>query len=366
MKVLAIDIGKGTEDVFLWDSNTMSSLENAIQLILPSSASEMSHRLRNIAQKNDKIILHGEIMGGEPWHKTLYELARNGLKVYSTKQAAMSLKYDLSMVRKRGITILSEDEISDYIRENPEATVRTSDVNWNRLERLFDSMNYSFSDIDAVLVCSQDHGFPPNSEISVKAFRTKMHTALLRATRTMSALLFNDHSIPDEFPRLASNLEAIHQRFEKNSLAYVMDSSLAVLSGVFLDPAVSLAKWNLILNFGNGHTIVGMFSPGGKISGILETHTHLVAKNPTRFRLQILDFLNGSLQNDTLLEMGGHGCAYFEDFSPPDNVWVIGPRRSLAKSLDMDYSFAHPIGNMMMSGPLGMLRLAFPDLLELK
>ncbi len=361
MKLLAIDVGKGTEDVFYWDSSQGVSFENAIQLILPSSASEMSFKLRRAARTNNEIYIRGEIMGGEPWHKTLYELVEDGLSIYATPNAAMSLRYDLSLVKKRGVKITSEEFIVKRTRKNPHAEIQTSDVNWDRLEQLFHSMDISFSEIDAVLVCAQDHGLPPSPETSVKEFRTKMHAEIIRETKTMSALLFDSNSIPKEFPRLTSNLEGIRRRFGNNVSTYVMDSSLAVLSGAFLDPTVSVSDWNLIINFGNGHTIVGMFSPGGRIAGILETHTHLIRKNLGLFRSQLKNFLDQEMQNERILESGGHGCVYFEEFFPPQTIWIIGPNRSLAKNLGFEYSFAHPIGNMMMSGPLGMLRLAFPE-----
>lgn len=342
----------------------MSSPENAIQLILPSSASEMSLRIKETAQRSGELLLRGEIMGGEPWHKVLYELAQNEVKIYATESAAMSLRYDLSLVKRKGINIVSEEVIAERIRNNPEAEIQTSDVNWSRLKQLFASMKVSLAEIDAILVCVQDHGLPPNPDVSVKAFRTKMHAEFLRKTQTLSALLFDSRSVPSEFPRLTSNLQAIQQRFGQVPFSFVMDSSLAVLSGVFLDPAVSAEDWNLVVNFGNGHTVLGMFSPEGKISGIFETHTHLVARSPEQFRSQLVDFLEEKLRNEKILEAGGHGCVYFENFESPDKTWVIGPRRSLAKELDLDFSFAHPIGNMMMSGPLGMIRLAFPGLLE--
>nr|WP_243687789.1 hypothetical protein [Methanobacterium formicicum] len=44
MKILAIDVGTGTQDIMLYDS--YDSMENAVKMVLPSPTKIMAHRIR--------------------------------------------------------------------------------------------------------------------------------------------------------------------------------------------------------------------------------------------------------------------------------------------------------------------------------
>ena len=59
MRILAIDVGTGTQDMMIYD--TEKELENSIKLVLPSPHLYISQQIREI--END-IYFKGEIMGG--------------------------------------------------------------------------------------------------------------------------------------------------------------------------------------------------------------------------------------------------------------------------------------------------------------
>ena len=59
MRILAIDVGTGTQDIMIYDSE--KELENAIKLVLPSPHLFISQKIRET--END-IYFDGEIMGG--------------------------------------------------------------------------------------------------------------------------------------------------------------------------------------------------------------------------------------------------------------------------------------------------------------
>jgi Uncharacterized protein conserved in archaea len=44
MKILAIDVGTGTQDIMLYDSH--DSMENAVKMVLPSPTKIMAKRIR--------------------------------------------------------------------------------------------------------------------------------------------------------------------------------------------------------------------------------------------------------------------------------------------------------------------------------
>ena len=50
MKILAIDIGAGTEDILLYD-DTKSSVENCIKMVLPSPCQVYAAKVRNATRR---------------------------------------------------------------------------------------------------------------------------------------------------------------------------------------------------------------------------------------------------------------------------------------------------------------------------
>ena len=61
MKILAIDVGTGTQDIMFYDSE--EPIENAIKLVLPSPTRIIANK---IFKHHHDIFLSGETMGGGP------------------------------------------------------------------------------------------------------------------------------------------------------------------------------------------------------------------------------------------------------------------------------------------------------------
>ncbi|MCX8063015.1 MAG: hypothetical protein N3D16_10590, partial [Anaerolineales bacterium] len=66
MQVLAVDIGTGTQDIFLYDSRL--DIENGYKLILPSPTMMIRRKVQVYTQKGEAIALYGVMMGGGPSH----------------------------------------------------------------------------------------------------------------------------------------------------------------------------------------------------------------------------------------------------------------------------------------------------------
>ena len=67
MKILAIDVGTGTQDILIYDDE--KELENSIKLVLPSPHLYISQQIKEI--END-IYFDGEIMGGGKLKKSIF------------------------------------------------------------------------------------------------------------------------------------------------------------------------------------------------------------------------------------------------------------------------------------------------------
>ncbi|MCC6271216.1 MAG: pyruvate formate lyase-activating protein, partial [Microbacteriaceae bacterium] len=79
MKILTVDIGTGTQDIFLFDSNL--DIENGFKLVLPSPTRMIHRRLKQTLQLRTPILLTGHQMGGGPSAWAIEEYARAGIPV---------------------------------------------------------------------------------------------------------------------------------------------------------------------------------------------------------------------------------------------------------------------------------------------
>src|SRR5512145_2557347 len=112
MKILTVDIGTGTQDIFLYDSNL--DLENGFKLILPSPTMMVHRRLKQALSPSGArtpILLTGHQMGGGPSAWAIEEYARAGIPVYMTPSAATTINDELDKVEALGIKIVADDEI---------------------------------------------------------------------------------------------------------------------------------------------------------------------------------------------------------------------------------------------------------------
>jgi uncharacterized protein (DUF1786 family) len=67
-------------------------------------------------------------------------------------------------------------------------------------------------------------------------------------------------------------------------------------------------------------------------------------------------FLAGEVREEEVREDGGHG-ALLQGPVPADlPIFVTGPNRDLLRGSDLPLNFPAPFGDMMMAGPVGLLR----------
>src|SRR5512147_1894990 len=108
MKILTVDIGTGTQDIFLYDSNL--DVENGFKLVLPSPTMMVHRRIKQLLPTRTPILLTGHQMGGGPSAWAIEEYARAGIPVYMTPDAATTLNDELEKVEALGIKVISDDE----------------------------------------------------------------------------------------------------------------------------------------------------------------------------------------------------------------------------------------------------------------
>src|SRR3989304_5323540 len=108
MRILAIDMGTGTQDILLFDSS--GPVENSVKMVMPSATEIAAGRVRRATAAGRPVLLTGVTMGGGPCHWALEQHLKAGNGAFATPEAARTFDDDLSMVEQMGVRVVSDDE----------------------------------------------------------------------------------------------------------------------------------------------------------------------------------------------------------------------------------------------------------------
>jgi uncharacterized protein (DUF1786 family) len=355
MRILTVDIGTGTQDIFLYDSRL--DIENGFKLVVPSPTMMIYQKIKTATKRNESILLSGVTMGGGPSQWATEAHVRAGLPVFATPEAARSFNNDLEAVKEMGIQVVSEDE---GMKLSPPITkLQLKDFDYATILRALEPFGISLLDLSAIAVAVFDHGnAPPN--YSDRQFRFDYLDHRIRDKNRLSAFAYRSADVPDIMTRL---LAVVRSYREETNLyldgvpLVVMDTAPAAVLGATYDPNVGSHERVMIANVGNFHTLA--FRLGSKgIEGVFEHHTGLIDL-PKMERLLIL-LANGQLTHEQVFADNGHGALiYSSDAFPLTDddygVVVTGPRRNLMRGSNLRPYFAVPFGDMMLAGCYGLL-----------
>ena len=366
MKILSIDIGTGTQDIFLYDSQL--HIENGFKLVVPSPTMIVHRQVKSATRAKRPILLTGVMMGGGPSAWAVEDHARSNIPVYATSQAAQTLNDDLEQVRAAGIEIVSEDEAAGL----PESVQRVEfrDFNLPAIRQAFSPFGVDLSDLDAIAVAVFDHGDAPPG-ISDRQFRFDYLNERIQANRSsragnaLSSFAFLSSEVPPIMTRLGAVAESAR---ELDCPLIVMDTAPAAVLGASFDPVVSQREGKIITNIGNFHTLAFRMGESG-IEGVFEQHTGEIDLPKLERLLNAL--ADGSLRHEDVFQDMGHGALMYSDekfeFGKGDfDVVVTGPRRSMyADGPTLRPYYAAPFGDMMIAGCFGLLAATAEILPEL-
>lgn len=366
MRILAVDIGTGTQDIFLYDSRL--DIENGLKLVLPSPTMIVQRRIKEATRARVPILLSGVTMGGGPSQWAAEAHVRAGLPVYATPEAARTFNDELEKVEALGIEIVTPDEAAAL----PESVQRIHfrDLDLPAIRQGFSPFGIDLSDLDAIAVAVFDHGAAPPG-VSDRQFRFDYLDKHIREKNSLSAFAYLSADIPSVMTRLQS---VVNSAGDLDCPLVVMDTAPAAILGATFDPVVAQRVRKIIVNVGNFHTLAFRLGPGG-IEGVFEHHSGEIDLPKLESLLRAL--ANGSLRHEDVFNDMGHGALMYTDekleFGKDEfDVVVTGPRRNMfnrkseienRKSL-RPY-FAVPFGDMMLAGCLGLLAAAAEILPEL-
>ena len=356
MKILTVDIGTGTQDIFLYDSRL--DIENGFKLVLPSPTMMIHRRVKQALSARTPFLLTGHQMGGGPSAWAIEEARRAGIPVYMTPSAATTLNDELDKVKALGIMIVSEEEVNGL--SSTVHRLELKDFDFSLISKTFEDYGVSLNDLEAISVAVFDHGNAP-AGVSDRQFRFDYLDERIRAKNSLSAFAYLSTDIPKIMTRLQSVADSAG---ELPCPLIVMDTAPAAVLGASFDPIVATRKQKMICNIGNFHTLAFRLGENG-IEGVFEHHTGEID-------LAKLESLLGALADSTLKHEDvfhdmGHGALMYSNdafaFGKDDfDVIVTGPRRSMfnrKSSIDNPKSlrpyFATPFGDMMIAGCFGLL-----------
>lgn len=361
MKILAVDVGTGTQDIFLYDSRL--DLENGVKLVLPSPTMIVNRRLREATKRKEAVLLSGVTMGGGPAAWAVEAHLKAGLAVYATADAARTLNDDLDVVTALGVKLIGPDEA----RRLPESIIRLrlADFDPVALRYALAPFGLTLHGLAAVALAVFDHGAAPTG-VSDRRFRFEYLDERIRAKNSLSAFAYPADQVPAAMTRLQA---AAKSAGEIPAPVVVMDSAAAAVLGATLDPMVALHRQNLIVNVGNFHTLAFRLGEGG-IEGVFEHHTGFL--NQAKLEGLLAGLAAGTLTNSEIYDDHGHGALVYDRRPLPMNhadfnAVVTGPRRNMLRGSALKPYFAVPFGDMMISGCFGLLAAvadALPELAE--
>lgn len=334
IRILAIDVGAGTQDILVYESDRR--VENCTKLILPSQTRVVAQRIRRATERRVPIYLAGTLMGGGASSEAIEAHLDAGLPVYSSTRTARTIHNDLERARQTGVVV----------SDSPPAGVEIiwlGDVDLDGIRLALERFGVELPSLYAVAV--QDHGYLPGA--GGREFRYEFLQQLLASGGDLRSMLFR--SVPDYMIRMRAVQEELPG-------AVVMDTGAAAVLGILGDPHVarSVAENGAILvNIGNMHTFA-IAVRGLRVYGIVEHHTGGITPETLRHLVEQLS--SGRLTHDEVVANGGHGAAFVPDYAesgPFGMVAITGPNRGIAG--DLGYYQAVPHGDMMLSGPYGLV-----------
>jgi len=359
MKILAVDIGTGTQDILL--QNTKLNVENGYKLVVPSPTMIINRKVKQETSKRSSILLEGSIMGGGPSNWAVSAHLEQGLPVFATPDAAKSFNDDLDVIKQLGITLVSEDEAASL----PDSIVRIklTDFDFESINQAFMQFGVSLNQLDAVALAVFDHGNAP-AGYSDRQFRFDYIQNRILVNNSLSTFAFSAFEIPSAMTRMKAAADAA------GSLGVpivVMDTAPAAVQGALLDETIRNQRQKIIANIGNFHTLAFKIN-GETIEGVFEHHTGFV--DTEKMDRLISKLGDDSLTHDEVFSDQGHGAwtknmKQTQHQDPGFNLVVTGPRRSMMKTSRFQPYFAAPYGDMMLTGCFGLLKAAadvMPDL----
>lgn len=342
-RYLLIDIGAGTMDILYCDSRTKLHYKAVV-------VSPVRLLAGCVEQLSGDLVVTGCEMGGGALTGALRRQAAHA-RVVMSASAAATIHHDPKRVRAAGIQVVTDDQADEMVSAGGFRHLVLADLDAARLETIVEGLGVPF-DFDAVAVCAQDHGRPPQG-VSALDFRHHMFRSVLSRSPYPHELLYAPAEIPPAMGRLRA-LARCAQKLPAGEV-YVMDSGMAAILGASLDRQAVGWREFTVLDVATSHTVAAMLEQD-RLAGFFEYHTHDVTL--PRLEALLTQLAQGRLEHQALLAEGGHG-AYVRKalgIQALQKIIATGPKRRLLEGSRLPIAWGAPLGDNMMTGAAGLLQ----------
>ncbi|WP_295722209.1 DUF1786 domain-containing protein [uncultured Methanobrevibacter sp.] len=343
MKILAIDIGTGTQDIIYYDSNR--EIENSIKLVLPSPHILIGQKIK---KTKNNIYFDGEIMGGGKLKDKIIEHIKKGYKVAMEEHCGKTIRDNLNQVESYGIEIVYNDNTKDY---SDYTKITLKDIDIDKLSNFIREYDLDY-DFGHIAIAVQDHGY--NENMGDRDFRFEKIKEKLSKPVKPEEFGFMEN-VPKYYTRMKSieNILNNHTEMEIKNKPLIMDTKFASICGMCYDRKSKKLNSYIVMDIGNGHTTAASIE-NGKIQGVFEHHTsNLTKKSIVKYVEKLAE---GTLTNEEIYKDHGHGAHIINPIEKIEKVIVTGPRREIIEDTELDYYHANPGGDVMMTGTIGLIK----------
>ncbi|MGZ3611485.1 MAG: DUF1786 domain-containing protein [Ktedonobacteraceae bacterium] len=360
LRVLAVDVGTGTQDILLFESG--KTIENCFKMVMPSPTVIVAGRIKRATEKGQPILLTGVTMGGGPCHWAARDHALAGFAVAVTPQAASTFDDDLTMVEQMGFEIIDDAE-AELRKDNSDVVhIDLQDFDASAIISALRSFDVD-PIVDALAIAAFDHGAAPPG-VSDRRFRFDFIAKTVHNNPVPSAFAYPAQDTPTDLTRLRSISASAVQYLQlsdsdTHSPVVLMDTGSAAVLGALEDPLVRSEHESLICNIGNFHTLAFHLMQE-RIVGIFEHHTGEIDR--MQLEQMLIKLADRTLTNEEVFDTSGHGALILDD-SVKNSVnidfpflAVTGPRREMLRGSLLHPYEATPHGDMMLAGCFGLLR----------
>lgn len=357
-RILAIDVGTGTQDILLFESGR--TMENNLKLVMPSPTVIVAERIKRATAMGQPILLTGVTMGGGPCHWAARDHALAGYRVVVSEEAARTFDDDLSMVEQMGFQVVTEDEAMRRKHVGDLLHLDVQDFAAQAIITAFQAFDVD-PRVDALAIAAFDHGAAPPG-YSDRRFRFDFIEEIVKRTPLPSAFAYLAAQTPPALTRLRAIAKSAARYIELSSSRpdiplLLMDTGSAAALGALEDPLVREQRECLLCNIGNFHTLA-FHLLDGRIVGTFEHHTGEITR--PQLEEMLVKLSRGTLTNDEVFNTSGHGALLLpfagERAESFPFLAVTGPRRELLRGSTLKPYETTPHGDMMIAGCFGLLR----------
>ena len=361
VRILAIDVGTGTQDILLFESG--KTIENCFKMVMPSPTVIIAERIKRATERGQAILLTGVTMGGGPCHWAARDHALAGFPVAVTPEAGRTFDDDLTMVAQMGFELVDEAEAVRRADHPDVLHLELQDFAASAIIRALQAFDVEVR-VDALAIAAFDHGAAP-PDVSDRRFRFDFIAKTVRNNPTPSAFAYPAAQTPPDLTRLRSiaSSAAKYVTLSDSSTQVpllLMDTGSAAVLGALEDPVVRQQRDSILCNIGNFHTLA-FHLVDGRITGIFEHHTGEI--DAAKLEDMLMKLAQGTLTNDEVFHTSGHGALILEPSTTQAKntsrfpfLAVTGPRRAMLRGSALHPYEATPHGDMMLAGCFGLLR----------